>query len=945
METKIIACVFNLSICLSLGITQVTKAQVIPDDSLPNNSLVNTEGNTIKISGGTTRENNLFHSFEQFSISNDMTASFQNPETVQNVFSRVTGNSISNIEGILEAQGTANLFLMNPNGIIFGENASLNIGGSFLATTAENIRFVDETKFSATTTDTLPLLTITAPIGLDLGKNPGKIINRSFAFAPGLEVQPRNTIALIGGEISFEEGNLIANEGRVELGAVGANSQVTLVSDELGWKIDYQNIEEFQDIDFNFAQVLSEGEIGGEFNIQGQDINFSDSSFVATQGDIGGNINIQGRNIIFEEGSQVISVALGSKAGNFTVKGSESVTIVGTDGVFISGLFNEVEGTATGEGKFLSIKTKNLILRDGGQIGTRTFGFGQGVDLIIDASELLEIEGVASTIDAPGSLVSGLFAGVESEAAGNGGTLSITTKELVVKDGGQISKSTRGQGNGGDLTIVASDSILLEGRNSIGNFNIVSGIFTLVIPDSPGLSGNAGNTKIETSALNVLEGAQIITNTTDDGNSGNITINSLDSIFLSGSSPSDGIEFRPGGILANAQSESKGNTGSIKIGTKQLVVEQGAVISANNRGTGIEGSLNIHVDSIIVREGGRIGAGSLVQGGAIPVTEERGSGGVVTINATESVEVTGKSLIRNELINSSIFTNAEGTGDAGNLTINTPQLTVSEEGNIDVSATGTGEAGTLEINAQDITLDNGSLTAATRSGDQGDITLNNADTLLLQNNSEITTNAQEQATGGNITIDSDAIALIENSDITANAIEGRGGNIQINTQGIFQDSDSEITAASERGIDGEIIFNTPDVDPASGVFQLPDIPLDAENVLAQNLCKFEDEKIAKGSSFLITGKGGVTPTSEDSLENLDRVVSWSNRDDIQISKDGLVGVRTRQQNETAQHNYPVIKQSQGWVQTADGNLWLVAHAPETISKNSGIDHPNCGTLR
>ena len=217
--------------------------------------------------------------------------------------------------------------------------------------------------------------------------------------------------------------------------------------------------------------------------------------------------------------------------------------------------------------------------------------------------------------------------------------------------------------------------------------------------------------------------------------------------------------------------------------------------------------------------------------------------------------------------------------------------------------------------------------------------------MLLQNNSEITTNAQEQATGGNITIDSDAIALIENSDITANAIEGRGGNIQINTQGIFQDSDSEITAASERGIDGEIIFNTPDVDPASGVFQLPDIPLDAENVLAQNLCKFEDEKIAKGSSFLITGKGGVTPTSEDSLENLDRVVSWSNRDDIQISKDGLVGVRTRQQNETAQHNYPVIKQSQGWVQTADGNLWLVAHAPETISKNSGIDHPNCGTLR
>ena len=213
---------------------------------MPDNSVVNPEGNTIQISGGTTRGNNLFHSFEQFSVPNDITASFNNSEAIQNVFSRITGDSISNIEGILETQGTANLFLMNPNGIIFGENASLNIGGSFLVTTAETIYFDDQTEFSTDVTDTPPLLTITAPVGLDLGTNPGKIINLSSALHYGLRVQPQNTITLIGGEISFEDSILTSDEGRVEIGAVAPNNIVYLIFDELGWKIDYRNVKKWR---------------------------------------------------------------------------------------------------------------------------------------------------------------------------------------------------------------------------------------------------------------------------------------------------------------------------------------------------------------------------------------------------------------------------------------------------------------------------------------------------------------------------------------------------------------------------------------------------------------------------------------------------------------------------------------------------------------------------
>ncbi|MDJ0689610.1 MAG: hypothetical protein QNJ41_13980 [Xenococcaceae cyanobacterium MO_188.B32] len=146
------------------------------------------------------------------------------------------------------------------------------------------------------------------------------------------------------------------------------------------------------------------------------------------------------------------------------------------------------------------------------------------------------------------------------------------------------------------------------------------------------------------------------------------------------------------------------------------------------------------------------------------------------------------------------------------------------------------------------------------------------------------------------------------------------------------------------GIDGTITIESPDVDPTSGLIELSDVPIDAATILAQNLCKFEDDKIAKGSSFIITGRGGLTPTSAEPLENLDSVVRWANRDDIKISKNGLVGVRQRTENQTAEQSYPVIQQSQGWVTTSDGSVWLVANTPETIPQNSRIVHPNCRTL-
>ena len=166
----------SLYVCISgafaisyFSATLSATAQIVPDNTLPVNSIVNTSGQVQTIDGGTTRGVNLYHSFRDFSVPTNGTAYFNNATNIQNVLTRVTGNSASSIDGTLKDNGNANLFLLNPNGITFGANAKLDIGGTFVGSTANNFKFADGSEFSATNPQAPPLLTMSIIPGLQYG--------------------------------------------------------------------------------------------------------------------------------------------------------------------------------------------------------------------------------------------------------------------------------------------------------------------------------------------------------------------------------------------------------------------------------------------------------------------------------------------------------------------------------------------------------------------------------------------------------------------------------------------------------------------------------------------------------------------------------------------------------------------------------------------------------
>ncbi|MEH1890132.1 MAG: filamentous hemagglutinin N-terminal domain-containing protein [Nostoc sp.] len=561
-------------------------AQIQKDGTLGSESSIITpkliDGQPIdQIDGGAVRGTNLFHSFEQFSVSAGRTAYFNNAIDIQNIISRVTGNSISNIDGILKANGKANLFLINPNGIVFGPNASLNINGSFVASTASSLNFADGTKFSATDTQTTPLLTVSVPIGLQFGATAAPIRNQSqakpdgainnFGQGVGLQVQQGKTLALIGGDITLEGGNITGKQARIELGSVAGNSLVSLSPTNQGWALGYEGVQNFQTIQLTPQNgipsiVDAGGEDGGNIQIQGASVELGLNavlSSVSYNTVNSGNINVTTKNLVVRDGAQL--------QGQLIINASDSVELIGgtsipllPDGsdLISSGLFSATYSDKNAGS--ITINTAKLRIEGGARISTSSEGIykyisnefipantGKAGNLTVNASESVELIGTSPN----GSRLSGLFSG--TEGPGDGGNLTLTTGQLIIKDGAAITVSSQARknviyigdpnnlGKAGDLNIIAR-SILLDNKGKL---------------TSNSESGKGGNITLQVQNLLLMHrNSQITTNTGGNGDGGNIIINAPNGFVVA--TPLENSD-----ITANAFS---GSGGKIKITTKNI---------------------------------------------------------------------------------------------------------------------------------------------------------------------------------------------------------------------------------------------------------------------------------------------------------------------------------------------------------------------------------------
>jgi filamentous hemagglutinin family protein len=465
------------------------------------------------ITNGTLRGGNLFHSFQQFSMRNRTDiANFQTPAATQNVFLRITGigqSFISNINGRITTNGNANFFVLNPNGIILGRDARLDIRGSFIASTADQVIFADNTIFSTNPAQTSPLLTILAPIGLNFTNPPSQIVVQGNSRGSrrsedpvidpnqaALRVAGDRTLALVGGELLLEGATLKTAGGRIELGAVGSVGIVRLNPTTRGFGLDYAGIPSLGNI--RLTQAAS----------------------VDASGDRGGDIQIQGRQIQIQDGSQVESSTLATASGgNLQVNATESLEVSGTSAdapqaprLFPSSLStdNRRGGEIPGE---LRIETKRLIVRNGARISASNSTTGVGGNLTVNASDSVLLSGTG--ISQGGLRSSGLS--VQTRGSGKAGVLTINTGQLRIQDGAEASASTFSTGDGGDLKVTATQ-IIVSGTSpnqalrsrlvaEVGNLNDVSN--TPGNPNQTPATGQGGNLLIVTDRLLVQDGGTL----------------------------------------------------------------------------------------------------------------------------------------------------------------------------------------------------------------------------------------------------------------------------------------------------------------------------------------------------------------------------------------------------------------------------------------------------
>ncbi len=787
------------------------RAQVIPDGTTGTNVACTP---LCTITGGTTAGRNLFHSFDQFSIPSSG-AAFNNAPTIENIFSRVTGRLPSNINGVLRANGTANVFLINPNGIIFGPRARLSIGGSFLATSADSVLFNDGFAFSASNPQTPPILNVNTPVGLQFGDRSGSIAVNGAR----LSLRIGRTLALVGNGITVSPTQdaspqttvLSVRGGRIELGSVANNSLVDLIPGASGF-------------------VLSYGDWANSANIS-----ITGRSLVSVGGLVSRGIGVFGREVRLAGRSQLFE-SFGS-----------GIDIKAVDLYLLNEALIATETLEPRRGSNINIQAENVFIRNSAGIETSTRGSGGAGDVTVTATNRISIDEETNRNRIPSRISSD----VELGAEGNGGEVRIQTRYLDILNGGNLTSGTLGSGNSGNVIVLATDSVNVIGRSPAGSSDAVNVDDDGSLPSLLGtqverpalrlapnfLFGNGGDVRIETPRLTVSGGATVTARSFGFGRSdaGNITIIAPEQVIISGIYRTLRGGDRRSGIATQVGRRRggdpiEGNAGNLRIESDRLVIQDGGILNSRNSGPGNAGSIEVVASGIELDRGGTITSemfGGLSTGNAgnlllraremtlnnaslitASTITPKSAGGNIDLQVTDSLRLSANSNIRTTTENgqggnlrlnsrqqatrlvtlsggSSLSAQAQAQGNAGNIFMNVGRLWVNHPNSSIAASSVSREGGDIRIAADRIFVQNrAKISASTELGRGGNVALSGLQLLQVNRGGQISASTNS-GQGGNVTVDSNTLR-VDNGEITASATTGRAGLLSINAADLVE---------------------------------------------------------------------------------------------------------------------------------------------------------------
>ncbi len=856
---------------------------------------------------GQTRGANLFHSFGQFSLTSNESATFTGPSSIQNVISRVTGGGVSSIDGRLCSQiPNANFYLINPSGIVFGPNAQLDVSGSFHASTADYLRLADGGRFDARDPGA-SILTVAPPGAFGfLAHSPAPIEVQGSSLA----VPSGKGVSLVGGNVTMTGSRpgvstLAAPSGRIDIVSVASAGEAKFTPDG----VDVGSFAAFGAVAMTNTALLNvSGDPGGSIVIRGGRLTIDNSGADFSQTALysalnaastgatdhpGTAIDIQLTGDMVMHGAEISASSFGTGRGGNVRVDSDTLTLIGQAPTAVEPFGRSAtivaRAFAEGKGGDISLAMRELNLRDGAAVTTEVLGAGDGGDINVTARSL-NVSGtnygaaIATTTNATGNAgsltvsadaitlrggmggLTGLTTQVTSNsgASANAGELSISTNRLDVLDGAQINSGIFGGSGVGGHVQITSDKIFLSGRNPAG---FPSGIFSTV--DGIPTTGVGGNVDIKVGELQMADGAEIAASAgLTQGGAGNISIAANDISLQSGAiitsqtfgtrsagntiieanrisltGPSSAGQFT--GIFALA-GVNGGDAGAIDIRTGELELRDGAQIDSSTSGPGAGGAIDIRADRVVVA-------------GHDDTNERRSSIGASTrVFSIFSAFATGRGGDVNitagsvELRDRGLITvESDSKGSGGNLRITADNVSLSAGSSISATSSATGAAGGINVAADTLTLRDSDISTRADQADGGNLTIAARALLHLYNSSITSSVSGGLGNGGNISIDPNFVVL-RSSRIAADAFGGNGGNVSIVAGQFVASPDSTVTASSMLGLEGNVVIRAPSEDISGEIERLP------ENVIdASSLFKSGCAAVGSGYSRFTTSSAGT----------------------------------------------------------------------------------------